>query len=66
MCYVTGEMDPELLGKFCLRISQSNVSAATTTEIIERCADCVARGDESRESSDVRSKHKCYIDSFIL
>ena len=66
MCHVTGEMSSDLLGDFCMRIAESQVSAATTTEIIERCADCVALGDVERTSSNVSVCHFLLVNMHCL
>ncbi|GFS08837.1 replicase polyprotein 1ab, partial [Elysia marginata] len=49
MCEMTSMFSEDLLSTFCTRLTYDDVSAATLTEIVERCADCVVLAYTHRE-----------------
>ncbi|KAK3760541.1 hypothetical protein RRG08_022825 [Elysia crispata] len=54
MCQMTSMMSEPLLSTFCTRLTDDDVSAATLTEIVERCADCVVLAYEYRQDPSLQ------------
>ncbi|GFN96320.1 stereocilin [Plakobranchus ocellatus] len=53
MCEFTSMMSEDLLSTFCTRLTNDDVSAATVTEVVERCPDCIVLAYKEREDESL-------------